>query len=218
TDQNGEFQFTGFHASRLAVAVTKEGYEMGRAAGVYTAPNEQDKTSAMERAIFHMWKLKGAEPMVHTAFDSRVPYNGQTTAFDIFTGRKSKDGDLKIALTRHPLQIRRGKDHFDWNVQIQVVGGGLIETSDLYPNEAPESGYQPTFDFSVAKDASNWTQKLTKTYYIHTIDGDYGRINIDLAVDSERPQGTGISFEVWLNPNSGDRNLEFDPSKEIKMK
>ncbi|HTQ31551.1 MAG TPA: carboxypeptidase-like regulatory domain-containing protein, partial [Opitutaceae bacterium] len=46
TDQNGEFQFTGFHASRLAVAVTKEGYEMGRAAGVYTAPNEQDKTSA----------------------------------------------------------------------------------------------------------------------------------------------------------------------------
>jgi len=50
--------------------------------------------------------------MVHTAFDSRVPYNGQTTVFDIFTGRKSNDGDLKITLTRHPLQVRRGKDRF----------------------------------------------------------------------------------------------------------
>jgi hypothetical protein len=216
SDDNGCFEFTNLHGWQLGVVVKKDGYEMGQGAGFYEAPNAQDKTSSEQRAIFHMWKLQGAEPMVHTKFDSRVPYDGQTAAFDILAGRKASSGDLQITLTRNPLQVQRGGAPFDWSVQIQVAGGGLVETSDLYPDEAPEGGYQPMFAFSMTKDAANWTQRLTQTYYIHTANGDYGRVNIDLTTDSERPQGTGITIETWLNPVPGDRNLEYDPAQAIK--
>jgi hypothetical protein len=216
SDGNGYFEFTNLYGWQLGVVVKKDGYQMGQGAGFYEAPNAQDKTSSEQRAVFHTWKLQGAEPMVHTKFDSRVPYDGQTAAFDLFAGRKASSGDLQITLVRNPLQVQRGGAPFDWNVHMQVAGGGLIETSDLYPNEAPESGYQPAFDFSMAEDAANWTQRLTQTYYIHTANGDYGRINIDLTTDSERPQGTGITIETWLNPSPGDRNLEFDPAQAIK--
>jgi hypothetical protein len=214
TDAQGRFSFTGLHGARFGLEIEKAGYKYDTQLNVNWWNNY--KPDPDNPAVFHMWKLQGAEPMVHTKFDSRVPYNGQAVAFVILTGRKTSSGDLQITLIRNPLQVQRGGAPFDWSVQIQVAGGGLVGTSDLYPDEAPEGGYQPTFAFSMTKDAANWTQRLTKTYYIHTANGDYGRVNIDLTTDSERPQGTGITIETWLNPVPGDRNLEFDPTQAIK--
>jgi hypothetical protein len=165
--------------------------------------------------VFTIYKLQGAEPMVHIQLDSRVPYDGTSASFDLFTGKKSDTGDLKITLARNPLQIKRGKDHFEWSVEFEVVGGGLVESKDTYPYEAPESGYQSTFDFSQAADAPNWTQRLTKIFYVHTKSGNYGRVMIDLTTDSERPD-TGISIEAYINPALGSRNLEYDGNNEAK--
>jgi hypothetical protein len=214
TDSAGKFSFVGIHGSGVGYLLSKDGYTFSQRQPASSRPKDYvpDLDNPM---VFHMWKLQGAEPMVHTAFDSRVSYDGQTTAFDLIAGRKANGGDLRITLTRNPLQVRRGVDRFDWTVQIQMAGGGLVETSDLYPYEAPESGYQPTFDLSVAKDAPSWTQRLTKTFYVQNAKGNYGRVTIDLTTDSERPQGTGIAIETWLNP-SGSRDLEFDPAQVIK--
>jgi len=214
TDAQGRFSFTGLHGARFGLDIEKAGYKYDTR--LYVNWWDNYKPDPDNPWIFHMWKIQGAEPMVHTKFDSRVPYDGQAVAFDILTGQKTSSGDLQITLIRNPLQVQRGGTPFDWSVQIQVAGGGLVEASDLYPDEAPEGSYQPTFDFRMAKDAANWTQRLTQTYYIHTANGDYGRVNIDLTTDSERPQGTGITIETWLNPVPGDRNLEFDPTQAIK--
>jgi hypothetical protein len=81
---------------------------------------------------------------------------------------------------RNPLNIHRGRESFDWSVKIQVAGGSLAETSDLYPYEAPETGYVSSFVFEVKKDTPKWTQRLTREFYIHTAKGDYGRITVDL--------------------------------------
>jgi hypothetical protein len=213
TDSQGLFSFVDLHGVRFGVKLEKKGYEYNP--NLYVNWWNGYKPDANSPAIFAIYKLQGAKPMVHTAFDSRVPYDGQMAAFDLFSGRKVGSGDLRITLTRNPIQVRRGVDRFDWTVQIQMAGGGLVETSDLYPYEAPESGYQPTFDLSVAKDAPSWTQRLTKTFYVQNAKGDYGRVTIDLTTDSERPQGTGIAIEAWLNP-SGSRDLEFDPAQLIK--
>ena len=121
---------------------------------------------------------------------------------------------MKITLVRNPLNIHRGRESFDWSVKIQVAGGSLAETSDLYPYEAPETGYVSSFVFEVKKDTPKWTQRLTREFYIHTAKGDYGRITVDLTTDSERPQGTGITIAMWVNP-FGSRNLELDPSVQV---
>jgi hypothetical protein len=215
TDSLGLFSFADLHGLRFGVKLEKEGYAFNQNLYInwwnsYT-PNPDNP------AVFVMARLQGAQPMEHTVFDSRVPYDGNKAEFDLISGRKANGGDLQITLTRSPLNIRRGIDRFDWNVVIKEAGGGLLVASDPYPNEAPEGGYVPSFEYGVTMGAQDWTQRLTKTFYIVTAKGTYGRVNVDLTVDSERQDGTGITIESWLNP-SGSRNLEFDPTQAIKPK
>jgi hypothetical protein len=214
TDAQGGFKFVGLHGTRLFVTPEKSGYEYDSRQP--TNWNKDYKPEPNSPVVFTMYRLQGAEPMVHVKFDSRVPYDGTSAAFDLSTGKKSNVGNFKITLIRSPLQINRGQQHFDWNVQIEVVGGGLMEATGPYFNLAPEAGYQPMFTFSISKDDTNWTADLTRTFYVHTQQDDYGRINVGLTTDSARPD-TGISIEAWVNP-SKSRNLEYDAAKAIKSK
>jgi len=215
TDSNGLFNFTDLHGVSFGVEPQKEGYEYTEKGSVnWTKNYKPDPANAV---IFNMWKLKGAEPMIHSKFASWIPYNGTPITFNISTGKQSETGDLQVTLIRDPLQIKRGKEHFAWHVQIMVPGGGIIKTTDIYPYLAPENGFSQTFEFGVAQNDPNWVRDLTGTFYFHAKNGNYGRIIIDLAADSDRPQGTGFEAEVWLNP-SGSRNLEFDGTKEIQPK
>lgn len=214
TDMQGQFKFIDLHGARFGFAPKKDGYEYNPK--LYLNWWNNYKPDPDNPAIFVMWKLKGAEPMTHAKFGAWIPYDGTPVKIDLFTGKKSEEGDLQVSLTRSPLQVRRGVDHFDWEVQIQVIGGGLVESHDPYPYEAPEKGYQSTFEFGQTKDAPDWTRKLVQTFYIRNAKGDYGRINIDLTTDSDRPEGTGLGVESWMNP-SGSRNLEFDRKEEISL-
>jgi len=207
TDREGLFSFEGLHGIRLGVKMEKPGYEFNP--NLYVNWWNSYKPDRNSPAVFTVYKLRGEEAMDHKEFDSRVPYDGQTAAFDLLAGRKDSNGDLRITLTRNPLKVRRGVDRFDWSVTIEIVGGGLTETSDLYPYEAPESGYLPTFSLNIDKNSPSWTQRLTKTFYVRTKNNQFGRIDIDLTTDSERPQGTGISIKSFMNP-PGSRNLEPD--------
>ncbi len=214
TNDAGLFQFTNLHGVNLGLSITKSGYEIGR---YDRASNGSDKglhSTSSDRVIFTMWKLGGAEPMVHTQLDSRVPYDGSAATFDLLAGKKSSAGELRVALTRTPAQVKRGVDRFDWNVRLEMAGGGLAETADAYQYLAPDAGYQTALVFAQSKNDTKWTQRLTKTFYLRTAKGQYGRVLIDLTMDSERAD-TGISVETWLTP-SGSRNLEFDESKQIK--
>ena len=215
SDAEGRFSFTGIHGAGCGYLLSKDGYEFNQRLPCSSRPKDY-VPDPNKPIVFPVWKWQGPMPITHVAFDSRVPYDGQPAAFDIFAGRKADNGDLRVSLSRNPLPVRRGVDHFDWSVEIQVVDGGLAEMSDIYPYEAPVKGYQGAFKFHVDKDAKNWTERLTKMFYVRTSKGEYGRVYIDLSSDSERPQGTGITIESWLN-SSGSRNLEFDSTKHSHL-
>ena len=206
SDADGRFSFTGIKGAGCGYWLTKDGYEFNRRLPCSSRPKEY-VPDPDRPVVFPIWKLYGRIPLVHRSFDSRVPYDGRSAIFDIYAGRKASDGDLQITLTRNPVQITRGREHFDWSVQIKVIGGGLIECSDVYPYEAPVSGYLPEFTFGVLKDSEKWTQRLERTFYVRTRGGNFGRIYIDLTTDSEKPEGTGIGVETFMSP-SGSRNLE----------
>ena len=161
-----------------------------------------------------MWKLRGPEPMIHTEFDSRVPYDGTSAMFDFVTSKKIPNGDLRVTLLRNPLQIQRGRDKFDWTVKIEMIGGGLLPENDLYPNWAPDSGYQSTFEVRERATDVPWAQDMSQNFYFKNSRDQYGRLFIGLSTDSMRPD-TGISIQAWINP-SGSQNLEFDPTKQIR--
>jgi len=216
TDGNGQFKFNNLHGPNFGVVPSKDGYEYNERQT--TNWSDDYKPDPAKPMIMTMYKLQGAEPMVHVnRLNSRVPYDGTSATFDLFTGKQSDAGDLKITLLRNPLQIKRGKDHFEWNVKIEIEGGGLVESRDAYTYMAPENGYQPAFEFSQAKDAPNWTPELAGVFYVHTSKGTYGLIKVDVFSDSDRPDvGTGIILEAWVNPTPGSRNLEFDPAQQVR--
>ncbi len=218
SDDDGKFEFTGLHGWQLGVVVKKTGYEMKQGAGFYQAPNEQDRTSSEQRAIFHMWKLKGAEPMVAYSISTAIPCDGTPTSYELRTGKKaSGGGDFVVTLVRNPVNIDRGKP-FDWSVTLAIASGGLREVTDLYPNEAPADGYQSSITINMPSDMKNWDAALTRSFYFKIGDGqNYGRMTINIQTDFQPPP-TYFGADVLLNPTSGDRNLEFDPTRAIKPK
>jgi hypothetical protein len=210
TDTEGSFKFTGLHGMRLGVVPSKPGYEYNlRSESNWT---ENYKADSNQPVIFTLWKLKGAEPMVHTKIEAGLACNGTPRHFDVVTGRRDA-GKLVATLTRNPLDITPGNP-FDWTLTLDIEDGGLIKIIDSYPNEAPADGYQ-TITINMPANTKNWTPSVVQSYYFY--DGrNYGRVTINIMANYQPPP-THIEFEAYMNP-SGSRNLEYDKFKEVKVR
>jgi len=211
TDANGNFEFEGHHGWQLGVVVKKEGYEVGQGNGVYEAPNKEDVTNPTERAVFHMWKLQGSEPMTSTRITSLLPFDGTAMSFDLLTGARSPGGgDITVKYKRDAANVTGGKP-FNWSITFEMTNGGLVEETDAYPNEAPAEGYQPSVSFDMPANASNWSASLSRSFYFKGRGGqDYGRMNVTLTLGGGRqPAPVLLNALVYTNP-AGSRNLEYD--------
>ena len=215
SDSNGEFQFVGFNAWQLGVAVTKDGYIMGQGSGVYKAPNAKNESSPTQRAIFKMWKLKGAEPLIRAEIDGDIACDGSPVGYDLLTGKvKREGGDLIVRLRRNPVNIVRSK-HFDWTLTFEISDGGLVEQFDAYPYMAPEDGYQTALVVNMPAGMQSWTSHITPSYYFKCRGGQiYGSIVFNIHADFQPPP-TPINARIFAN-SAGSRNLEIDHSKVIR--
>ena len=150
SDSSGLFEFTGKTGTPIGIKLHKDGYKWGERGEGYKAP-VGGTSSPFDRVVLTMWKLRGAETLTGSTIDAKIPHDGETSAFDIIsTGRASQNGDMLVSVIRSPLEVRRGKDIFDWTLKIQIPHGGLLEESDPYPFWAPQDGYQPSFQFSMS--------------------------------------------------------------------
>jgi hypothetical protein len=211
TDSQGRFHFLGLRGQGLGIRLQKQGYEYG-----YKIPYRRPENYLPDPnnpAIITMWKLRGAEPMVHDKLHAYIPCDGSITHFDLLTGKKSPDGDFSVSLTRNPLSIVRNKQ-FDWTVTFEVTNGGLQVITNIYPNEAPAEGYQSKMTFEFQPNSTNWTTHFTPALYFKGKDGQiYGRMAINIMADFQPPP-TLFDADIYANP-AGSRNLEFDPQKQI---
>jgi len=208
TDVNGLFEFTDLHGAGFSVRINKEGYKLGDRGEGYKSP-ASGNSSPTDRAIFTMWKLRGAEPLTHSDIRAKIPHDGTAVAFDMMTGKVSPNGDFRVTLSQFPLEIKTGRERFDWAARIEILNGGMIEEKDAYPFWAPENGYQPSFDFITSSNAIDWIPILKKNFYIKTAQGQYGLMKFAI-YPGRSPTGLEVNFT--LNP-SGSQNLEPDFSK-----
>ena len=209
SDAEGNFEFLGLHGESLGVCPEKEGYQYDEHGNGNWSRAE--KTGPNNRVSFIMWKLQGAEPMVHTSIQAGIACDGTPRRFDPLTGRRDA-GDLVVTLARNPLNIDSGKA-FDWTLTLGISGGGLIEINNLYPNEAPADGYKSSVTFHMPSGAKNWTPSVIQSYYI--FDGkNYGRIAINVMANYQPPP-THLEIDSYVNP-AGSRDLEFDQAKQIR--
>ena len=118
TDDHGLFHLLGQHGSGLNVDLQKEGYIFNYMLPSAQRPNDYlpDSNSPL---IFSMWKLRGAEPMVHDQIHAYIPCDGSVASFDLLTGKKGTDGNFRVSLTRNPVSIIQGKP-FAWTEHLRL--------------------------------------------------------------------------------------------------
>jgi hypothetical protein len=213
SDSEGRFSFLDAHGNGLGFKFEKPGYEYNyRQPQGWTAEYKPDPNAPV---VFTLWKLAGAEPMVHWQLNRiGLTVDGTANNFDLLAGQRARPGDIVVQFARTPLNIEQGKP-FNWVLTLQIPTGGFAEITGPYPNEAPANGYKPTITITMPASAKNWTPSFDHSYYFTARNGQvFGRMTVHLVGDYLTPP-THFELEVYANP-SKSRNLEFDPAKQIK--
>jgi len=99
---------------------------------------------------------------------------------------------------------------YSWHCHISVPRGGLAVREGEYNFEAPLDGYQEYDD--IAPPAERWSGSAERQYFVKTASNHFARVNLRIHPGGEHFFVVGSYF----NPQAGSRNLEFDPTKEIK--
>jgi hypothetical protein len=207
TDAAGLFQFTGLRGQSLNITPGKKGFLIsGRGLGL-KGLNGSD-TGPNNRAVYTMWKLRGAEPMIATAFPvgmgkiTQLHHDGTPVELDLLKGTQvpAGSGQLKLEFWRDI--SNKNARTFDWKLQLSTPQGGLAETREEFAFQAPESGYQPSIVIDMPATNQNWQGEVRSKYYIRLPDGKYGRIDFYLL-----PFNGVFTVQSAINP-TGSQNLE----------
>lgn len=221
SDSQGLFSLTGVQGKFLGVRVEKDGYyRPGNSVGIvgfeYANPAEGwfYEPDADRPVVFRLRKKGESQPLVARSTKLNLTGHGATATIDLFTGKASPvGGQLQVTVWKPTItaeQINSGTGFpYDWRIQVNVKGGGLIEHNDVFALEAPESGYRSDFaaELHPANGASADVTLDKEFYFYFGQPRRYGRFR--LRTDGDRPK---VLIDYWLNP-TGSRNLEYDPNQ-----
>jgi hypothetical protein len=154
--------------------------------------------------VIKMWKLQGVEPLVGIKKEYKLPFTNAPMIFDLVSGEiVATGGDLKITINR-PDGVISQQHPQNWNINIEVVGGGFIETSDEESSityVAPGDGYQ-------AIGNNNGPDLVEKTFFIRSRDGRvYSKVHLLFGINDTPGSFMDIIFNGMANTN-GSPNWE----------
>lgn len=215
TDSQGRFNFLGIHGVGIGLWPQKEGYFYDLKLPSHRPDNYQPAPN--NPIVLTMWKLKGAESMIHDSKFYGITPDARPYTIDLIERKKTEGqnagGDLVIQIQR-PAQISPGQK-FDWSFAMSVIDGGLIEvTNKTYLNEAPENGYEQKHEIKSSASDPQWQSQIEETFFLKSRSGQaYGHFHITV-IPLYRDTAV-FKIDSYINP-SGSRNLEFDPAKQIR--
>ncbi|RRJ96216.1 carboxypeptidase regulatory-like domain-containing protein [Opitutaceae bacterium TAV4] len=220
TGSDGCFAITGAKGSVLAVkSLEKSGYEPSEHAtrGTYWYWRDQDpyRPDADAPQIFRMWKQAGAEYLIRKSFVFHLKYDGTPTSFDLMTGKQKPDGDIRISVKRNPRELQYGHKNYEWNLKIEILTGGMIETDADQMYLAPTSGYQREIIFHMPANSTEWSNVKESKVYLNFDNYKYygrGHFRFRSMYDDSYPN---FVMNFFINP-SGSRNLEYDPLQNVE--
>jgi hypothetical protein len=210
TDSNGNFALTGSTGHSVEVqSFEKEGYKPSdkiKRLYPYSWSADIFHPDPSNPVIFKMWKKIGAEKLLQTSWHGKVPCDGTTNRFDAVKGTHDGSGNLEIVCNRTPFILTPETiNHFNWVMQISVVGGGIQATEDEFSYRAPEQGYTQSVAMGKMAGDPGWPGKTKQEFYIKTADNHFGRLWADWDAGQDSP--THLEWDCSINP-SGSRNLE----------
>jgi hypothetical protein len=221
SDNHGLFSITGARGAGIVVYISKSGYHSTKQSqgryvygGVRSNADPENPTNNTP-ALFVLKKKGEVASLVKLKTGSvMLSRNGNTTRLSLRRERAkllpdAPEGDIQIELWS---DYTEGMREYNWRCRIVVPGGGLIERGDAYAFEAPATGYKPVFEFDMSTSADRWRPHLEKAFFLRLADGVFARVSLNIITGDNH----FIVIESYLNPESKNRNLEFDSAKAIK--
>jgi hypothetical protein len=233
TDANGYFEIKDIQGRTLDFNLIKEGYQFMPEGDAfdYTELVSEEKRhhpDPKNPVVLRMWKLQGAEPMVH--FERRgfkLTPDGTPLRIELATGKAVETGGDLIIVLKHPVaETGRRLEQYPWSAELLAPGGGLVGSTARLMYLAPESGYVEKITLGeTGREPKIYDRPeffvggggAYQQYYVKTGDGRYARVVIDIGTDTSPERGSHVGVKWWLNPKPGSRNLEFDSAKIIKI-
>lgn len=221
SDAQGRFELRDARGASIAIWVSKQGYysiEQAKGYFVYggvRGGNEPPNPTPHSPAIFVLKKMGESVPLVHIASRSiRVPKDGTPVEVDLSTGRPITvgSGHLRIEVwTANEGLDPNLAQPYDWKTRVTVPGGGLVERIGEYDFLAPEDGYSHMLEIEMSKAAPKWRKGFQKQFFARLQSGQFARLDLELTTAGDH----FFVLESFLNPEPGNRNLEFDVAKAI---
>ena len=210
---DGLFSLHGQRGPSLQVFISKDGYYSshgGQWAFTYALGPEPIAPDPQNPVIFKLKEKGERVSLIHfpkgglrAMADFLLASNGTPTEVSLRTGRLTPAGQGDFRVFFRPGSLVPGfSSRITWDCQVMVPGGGLIETSDEFPFQAPESGYHESDKVTIGN--TNWTASVDKLYYVSLHEGTFGRIRLNIRAI---PGRAFFGMESFLNP-TGSRNLE----------
>ncbi len=220
SDSSGLFSITGIKGKHMTVQVNKEGYYRqlsGTTSAFEYAGFWEPSYHVPDKGkpvIFRLRKKGEASALMRygpTLFG--VKPDGIPAVFDLASGRKNIGrGDVSVRITKG---AKSANKQFDWEVTLEAVGSGagVLESKEEFMTAAPEGGYQASWKFSQKAGAEKYQEVVQSKFFVKTAGGQFARIEV--RVLPEYNDTAAVDLVSYFNPNPGDRNLEFDPTKVV---
>ncbi len=209
SDANGLFSLTGQRGGRIQVNVQKDGYysvESDKRIPLFEFgdPSSADyyEPDPNNPVVFHLRKKGAGAKLFSKSLLIYLKDKRLDARVNLMQGYIKPDGVLHLTLDGTK-SLPSGA--FPWSAAVDMSEGGMVETNEQYPFEAPQSGYNTksaTVDMSNL-DKKTWDGGWVKTYYFYLPSTNtYGRMKISFAAN------LGVTVDYSYNPTPGDRNLE----------
>ena len=165
--------------------------------------------------VFQLRKKGSTEPLIRINKSSLISKDGTPTEVDLKTENKALAGANVIKIECWTKDGEKNQLHnnylYDWKCRVSVPAGGLIQSTNEFPFEAPLAGYQSADEINMpASLGSAWNNQVIRNYFVKFNDGHYAYIEIAMVAAGDH----FFQLTSLLNP-SGSRNLEYDSAKRI---
>ena len=236
TDTNGVFSVAGRTLSvDLFFGVGKEGYYRSHLDHELGAPYQYTRAKWSPAVTLPLRKIGNPIPMFAKRFETKVQRENEPVGLDLAAGGwvaphgPGKSSDLLFAVSRKVT----GDNEYDAEVTLTFPNkGDGIAVAPPEPDRgsefktsrsAPETGYEPqrTWHYSNSAGPEPVFGYFVRVRTVLDANGNvksafYGKIAGDLRfyVGTRAPRA-GMGFTYYLNPTPNDRNLEFDPKRNL---
>lgn len=240
TDESGTVAFEERTSGQVSYGAVKDGYYRTIGEGINFTPQiSAGEKLAAERTLV-LREIGDPVQMYARKVALEAPALDGPAGFDLEVGEwvepygRGKTADFVFTLHRE------WTDRKNFDVQLTLTfanpGDGIqaIEESLQYgsefklPRAAPESGYGRQLQTSISRKPGKSVHKEARgdrsyLYRVRTVldeDGKvvsalYGKLRGDITLDPINSKTATIRFTYYLNPTPNDRNLEFDPERNL---